>query len=102
MERRFAVRKRDILHEAQIKPEVFEGMLKRLDHFARPFVASLGRREVRENARTYLCGLLSDLKRKNTESIAYRHDQEPRALQRFVGFPGWVYYSRFLGPVVKR
>ena len=89
MERRFEVRKRDILQEAEIQPEVSEGMLKRLEHFTEPFVASLGRPEPRENARIYLCGLLSDLKRKNTESIAYRYDREPRALQRFVGFPAW-------------
>jgi len=89
MERRFEVRKRDILQEAEIQPEVSEGMLKRLEHFAEPFVASLGRPEPRENARIYLCGLLSDLKRKNTESIAYRYDREPRALQRFVGFRTW-------------
>ncbi len=89
MERRFEVRKRNILQEAEIQPEVSEGMLKRLEHFAQPFVASLGRPEPRENARIYLCGLLSDLERKNTESIAYRYNREARALQRFVGFPAW-------------
>lgn len=89
MERRFEIRKRDILQEAEIQPEVSEGMLKQLEQFAQPFVASLGRPEPRENARIYLCGLLSDLARKNIESIAYRYDQEPRALQRFVGFPAW-------------
>jgi SRSO17 transposase len=89
MERRFEIRKRDILQETEIQPEVSEGMLKQLGQFAQPFVVSLGRPEPRENARIYLCGLLSDLERKNIESIAYRYDQEPRALQRFVGFPAW-------------
>jgi len=36
MERRFEVRKRDILQEVEIQPEVSEGMLKRLEHFAEP------------------------------------------------------------------
>ena len=34
-------------------------------------------------------GLLSDLKRKNVESIAYRYDLERQNLQRFVGGAPW-------------
>jgi hypothetical protein len=34
MERRFEVRKHKILQEAEIKPQVFKGMLKRLEQFA--------------------------------------------------------------------
>lgn len=89
MERRFEARKQEILDEAQIKPEVARGMLKRLEHFAEPFVASLSRREAQQNARVYLSGLLSDLERKNVESIAYRHDQDRRGLQRFIGEAPW-------------
>ena len=33
----------------------------------------------------YLGGLLSDLQRKNIESIAYRYDRERAALQYFIG-----------------
>jgi SRSO17 transposase len=89
MERRFEARKQEILNEAQIKPEVANGMLKRLEQFAAPFVASLGRREAKQNARVYISGLLSDLERKNVESIAYRHDQDRRGLQRFIGEASW-------------
>ena len=89
MEQRFEIRKREILKEADIKPAVVDGMLKRLEQFAQPFIVSLGRREPKENAQMYLCGLLSDLERKNIESIAYRYDRERRALQRFIGFPSW-------------
>lgn len=85
MDRRFEIRKRKILQEADIKQEVANGMLKRLERFAQPFIASLGRREPRQNARIYISGLLSDLRRKNVESIAYRYDQDRRALQRFIG-----------------
>jgi len=66
-------------------------MLKRLEQFAEPFIASLGRREAKQNAQIYISGLLSDLKRKNVESIAYRYDQDRRALQRFIGWAPWDY-----------
>jgi SRSO17 transposase len=89
MERRFEARKQEILDEAQIKPELVNGMLKRLEQFAEPFIDSLGRREAKQNARVYLSGLLSDLERKNVESIAYRHDQDRRGLQRFIGLAPW-------------
>jgi len=89
MERRFEIQKRKILQEAEIKPQVFNGMMKRLEQFIKPFIGSLGRREPKENAHIYVSGLLSDLKRKNVESIAYRYDQDRRALQRFIGSVPW-------------
>lgn len=89
MERRFEVRKRQILKEAEVKPQVSKGMLKRLKKFSEPFVASLRRLEPREHAQVYITGLLSDLERKNTESIAYIHDQERVNLQRFIGSATW-------------
>lgn len=54
-----------------------------------PFVENLVRREQCTHARTYVCGLLSDLDRKNVESIAYRFGQGRVGLQRFVGFAEW-------------
>jgi SRSO17 transposase len=89
MERRFEIRKQEILKEAEVKPQVSKGMLKRLERFSEPFVASLRRSEPREHAQVYIAGLLSDLERKNVESIAYRHDQERVNLQRFIGSATW-------------
>ena len=89
MERRFEVRKREILRETEVKPQVSEGVLKRLREFAEPFVVLLKRREPKEHAQVYLAGLLSDLERKNTESIAYRHDLDRENLQRFIGSAPW-------------
>jgi SRSO17 transposase len=89
MERRFEIRRHRILQEAEIKPDVFDGMVKRLEQFAEPFISSLKRREQKEHAHTYIAGLLSDVKRKNTESIAYRHDLDRQGLQRFVGSVPW-------------
>jgi SRSO17 transposase len=89
MERRFEVRKLEILKEAQVKPQVSQGMLNRLEKFTEPFAARVGRVERKEHTRVYIAGLLSDLERKNVESIAYRHDQERVNLQRFIGVAPW-------------
>lgn len=89
MERRFELRKREILKEAELKPELCEGMLDRLEAFAAPFAARVGRREMKDHACRYLGGLLSDLERKNSESIAYRYDQDRRGLQHFIGEAAW-------------
>jgi SRSO17 transposase len=86
---RYRLRKQQLLDECEVPPEVFRGGLERLAEFARPFAECLGRREQKDHAGTYLAGLVSDLKRKNTESIAYRHDQERHGLQHFVGSSTW-------------
>jgi SRSO17 transposase len=89
MDRRFELRRREILRQTEIKPQVCKGMLKRLKQFAGPFIRTLTRREPKEHAQVYLAGLLSDLKRKNVESIAYRHDEDREGLQRFIGSAPW-------------
>ena len=69
-------------------------MLNRLEQFSEPFIRYLKRPESQEYAQIYMGGLLSDLERKNIESIAYRHDldrQNLRALVRdrhFLGAAG--------------
>lgn len=89
MERRFAVRKREILAECEVSPRVFDGMEERLRRFVEPFVENWGPQARREHAGKYVAGLLSDLKRKNVESIAYRHDEDRRNLQHFIGTAEW-------------
>jgi len=89
MERRFELRKQQLLEDAELRSELSKGMLNRLDAFVEPFAACLGRREMKDNAQQYVSGLLSDLERKNVESIAYRHDRDRRALQRFIGIAPW-------------
>jgi SRSO17 transposase len=54
-----------------------------------PFAQCLGQPAQREHALEYLSGLMSDLERKNVESIAYRHDQDRRNLQHFMGCAEW-------------
>jgi hypothetical protein len=61
--------KQQSLDECEVPPEVFRGGIERLAEFARPFAECLARREQRDHARTYLAGLVSDLKHKTAESI---------------------------------
>ena len=89
MDRRFMVRKQEMLAECEVSSEVFTGMVERLGQFVEPFAAALVRPEQRTHALTYMRGLLSDLKRKNVEAIAYRDDQDRRCLQHFIGIAEW-------------
>jgi hypothetical protein len=57
--------------------------------FLEPFVGSLFCREQRTNAHHYVSGLLSDLRSKDAESIAYLHDRERQGLQKFIGQVNW-------------
>src|SRR5437667_12763691 len=54
-----------------------------------PFVETFCRPELDQHAQTYICGLLSDVERKNIESIAYRFGQDRLPLQRFIGWAEW-------------
>jgi len=89
MERRFRVRLDELRHDAQVPARLFQDVLPRLHTFLLPFVASLQRSEQRDNTRHYVQGLLSHLDKKNVETIAYLHDQERQALQKFIGQSPW-------------
>jgi len=92
MEPRFQSRRSDILPECRVPPAVFNGVTERLVEFAEPYAKRLLRPEQREHARTYLQGILSDLQRKNTEAIAYRHDEDRQGLQIFIGQSPWDHH----------
>jgi SRSO17 transposase len=62
---------------------------RRLQQFGKPFFEHFRRSETRDNAQLLLKGLLSDIAKKNVESIAYRYEQDRQALQRFVGQTDW-------------
>src|SRR3990172_7611845 len=89
MERRFELRKEAMLAECEVAPQVFHGVVERLGKFVEPFAELLTQQAQRQHAEDYLTGLISDLKRKNVESIAYRHDQDRRNLQHFIGCAEW-------------
>jgi len=89
MEARYATRKHQLLEECQVAPAIFQEVLPRLHTFMKPFVETLSGQALHQHARTYICGLLSDVERKNVESIAYRFGQERLPLQRFIGWAEW-------------
>src|SRR3954454_9591821 len=89
MQARFQRRKEQLIAACQVPPMLFRGVRNRLDHFARPFAASLPSPESRTHSHTYLAGLLSDVERKNAESIAYRYDLDRQVSQLFLGESDW-------------
>jgi SRSO17 transposase len=89
MERRFAVRYEELMAEAEVKPEALEGVLGRLKEFVRPFAASLEHAAQRSHLEEYVTGLVSNVKRKNIETIAYLHEQDRQPLQKFIGQKLW-------------
>src|SRR4051794_33974400 len=86
---RYRLRKQQLLDECDVGPEVFQGGLERLAEFAQPFAQCLVREDQGDQPRTSPAGLISALKHKTAESIAYRHDQERHGLQHFVGSSTW-------------
>ena len=89
MERRYAVRKKALLAECEVRPEVFADWERRLGEFVEPFAELLNQEKQQDHATTYLLGLLSNVQRKNVESIAYEHDQDRKNLQHFIGQADW-------------
>lgn len=89
MERRFAARMQEAQETAVVDPRVFQDVQPRLEKFLEPFIGCLQEAEQKKHARNYVTGLLSDLKRKTVESVAYLHDQDRLPLQKFVGCSPW-------------
>jgi SRSO17 transposase len=89
MERRFRLRLDELLEDAQVSPGLLRGVLPRLEAFLQPFAAALDSPEQRTHSQLYIRGLLSDLKSKDAESIAYLHDRDRQGLQKFIGQSPW-------------
>lgn len=89
MERRYELRLEQMLAQAEVAPELMQGLFGRLETFVAPFAASLDQPEQRRHAAEYLTGLLSKLPRKSGEAIAHLHDRQRQGLQDFVGSVPW-------------
>jgi SRSO17 transposase len=89
MERRFEVRLEELLEDAVLDRRIPEGMLDRLERFAKPFAAIMENDAQQRHLGEYVAGLFSDVKRKNAETIAYLHDQDRQAMQKFIGQSLW-------------
>lgn len=86
MEERYPWRKRHLLDECQVAPEIFEQVMPRLQTFMKPFVRMFQGQVADQPANTYVCGLWSNVERKNIASIAYRFGQSRLPLQGFIGW----------------
>ncbi len=95
MERRYEARLEEMLEDAEVSPEMLEGMLKRLETFVEPFAEALDEPAQRRHALEYTTGLLSDLKHKTGEAIAYLHDQKRQGIQKFIGHVPWDHQPLF-------
>ncbi len=91
MDGRFEVRRAELLAQAQVSVEDWDGASQRLETFVEPFVESLIESAQRRHFVEYASGLLSNLKRKTSEGIAYLHDQDRKQMQQFVGESSWEY-----------
>jgi hypothetical protein len=89
MDRRYDTRLRDMLAQAQVPPELIDGLLSRLETFVHPFTASLREPEQHRHTVEYLTGLLSKLEHKTGEGIAYLHDQQRQGIQKFIAQVPW-------------
>jgi SRSO17 transposase len=86
MEARYAFRKTPLLDECQVAPEIVEQVIPRLYTFMKPFVKIFHGQVDEQHAKTYVGGRLSDVERKNIESIVYRFGQSRLPLQGFIGW----------------
>ena len=89
MERRFELRVEELLKDAELDPRIPDGMLDRLERFVEPYVAIMESPAQQQHLWEYVAGLFSDVKRKSAEMIAYFHDQDRQALQKFIGQCLW-------------
>jgi len=89
MDARYISRKHQLLQECQVAPESFDQVLPRLHTFMEPFVAPFRGQALTQHAETSVSGLLSDVERKNVESIAYQFGQNRLGLQGFIGWADW-------------
>lgn len=86
MEARYASRKHPWLAACQVAPEIFDQVMPRLSTFMAPFVATFQGQALTQPAQTSVSGLLSDVARKNVESIASHVGHNRLGLPGFIGW----------------
>jgi len=78
-----------MLSDCIVSPDVFHQMVERLDEFVVPYQQALVTEADQHPMHLYLQGLLSQLPRKNAESIAAWGDVERQVMQDFIGTAPW-------------
>lgn len=89
MERRFADRVKALLQDAHVDPKDWMHVVEQLREFARPFAQALTEPAQQQHLVEYTAGLLSNLKHKTGEGIAYLHGCDRKQIQQFIGEAPW-------------
>ena len=77
----WAQRRKEVLNDCLVSPDVFTQMVERLGEFVVPYQHALETEASGCHVHLYLQGLLSPLERKNAEKIATFVDVERQILQ---------------------
>lgn len=91
MDRRFEWRLDEMMEQAEVSPELLNDLLPRVRFFLEPFLQSLSGPSQQQHAAEYTTGLMSGLKHKTGEGIAYLYDQDRQGIQKFIGQVPWDY-----------
>jgi SRSO17 transposase len=89
MDRRFEWRFDEMMEQAEVSPELLKDLLPRVRLFLGPFLQSLSGPSQTQHAVEYTTGLMSGLKHKTGEGIAYLYDQDRQGIQKFIGQAPW-------------
>jgi len=89
MVKRYVLARESVFADCWVTPEAYEGVFERLEQFVSSFFLHLPTRLQREKAVAYTQGLLSNVEKKNVESIVYCHGYDRQPLQMFIGQVDW-------------
>jgi len=89
MEGRFERRFDEMMEQANVSPDLLKDLLPRVSEFLQPFLQSLSEPFQMKHATEYTTGLMSGLKHKTGEGIAYLYDQNRKGIQNFIGQTVW-------------
>ena len=90
MEARYTIRTHHWLEACQVAPAICDQVIPRLSTLMASLVETLQGQALTQHAQTSVSGLLSDVERKNVESIAYHVGQNRLGLQGFIGWADWA------------
>src|SRR5262245_61405859 len=85
----WAERRKEMVSDCLVSPDVFHQMVDRLGEFVVPYQHALATETGQHHMHLYLQGLLSPLERKNAEKIATFIDVERQVIQDFIGTVPW-------------
>jgi SRSO17 transposase len=89
MVKRYTIAKESVFADCWVTPEASEGVFERLEQFISPFFSDIFTRMQQDKAVAYTKGLLSNVEKKNVESISYCHGLDRQPLQMFIGQVEW-------------